>query len=83
MLIVHKILMKKKQRTVPLDGDAWIFDAMNIAKTVVSASKLVPVAGPFIEGGATLFYSALEQLKQMKQNKEDFKGLSEAIAMLL
>ncbi|KIJ41570.1 hypothetical protein M422DRAFT_255495, partial [Sphaerobolus stellatus SS14] len=72
-----------KQRTAPLDGDAWIFDAIHIAKTAVSASKLVPVAGPFIEGGATLFYSALEQLKQMKQNKEDFKGLSEAIAILL
>ncbi|KIJ26252.1 hypothetical protein M422DRAFT_272692 [Sphaerobolus stellatus SS14] len=56
---------------------------MNIAKTAVSASKLVPVAGPFIEGGATLFYSALEQLKQMKKNKEDFKGISKAIAMLL
>ncbi|KIJ41583.1 hypothetical protein M422DRAFT_255508 [Sphaerobolus stellatus SS14] len=83
MLIVRKILTKKKQRTAPLDGDAWIFDAMNIAKTAVSASKLVPVAGPFIEGGATLFYSALEQLKQMRKNKEDFKGLSEAIAILL
>ncbi|KIJ26261.1 hypothetical protein M422DRAFT_272699 [Sphaerobolus stellatus SS14] len=83
MLIVRKILTKKKQRTAPLDGDAWIFDAMNIVKTAVSASKLVPIAGPFIEGGATLFYNALEQLKQMRKNKEDFKGLSEAIAMLL
>ncbi|KIJ26258.1 hypothetical protein M422DRAFT_272696 [Sphaerobolus stellatus SS14] len=83
MLIVRKILTKKKQRTAPLDSDAWIFDAMNIAKTAVSASKLVPVAGPFIEGGATLFYNALEQLKQMRKNKEDFKGISEAIAILL
>ncbi|KIJ27120.1 hypothetical protein M422DRAFT_271732 [Sphaerobolus stellatus SS14] len=83
MLKVCKIWTKKKQRTAPLDSDAWIFDAMNIAKTAVSASKLVPVAGPFIEGGATLFYSALEQLKQMRKNKEDFKGLSEDIAILL
>ncbi|KIJ41588.1 hypothetical protein M422DRAFT_255512 [Sphaerobolus stellatus SS14] len=83
MLIVRKILTKKKQRIVPLDSDAWIFDAMNIAKTAASASKLVPVAGRFIEGGATLFYNALEQLKQMRKNKEDFKGLSEDIAILL
>ncbi|KIJ41560.1 hypothetical protein M422DRAFT_255473 [Sphaerobolus stellatus SS14] len=83
MLNICKIWMKKKQHTVPLDGDAWIFEAMNIAKTAVSASKLVPIAGPFIEGGATLFYSALEQLKQMRKNKEDFKGLSEAITILL
>ncbi|KIJ41579.1 hypothetical protein M422DRAFT_255504 [Sphaerobolus stellatus SS14] len=86
MLIVRKILTKKKQGIAPsdlLDGDIWIIDAMNIAKIAVSASKFVPVAGPFIEGGATLFYSALEQLKQMRKNKEDFKGLSEDIAILL
>ncbi|KIJ26263.1 hypothetical protein M422DRAFT_272701 [Sphaerobolus stellatus SS14] len=107
MLIARKILTKSKQRTAPLDSDAWIFDAMNIAKTAVSASKFVPVAGPFIEGhhqrpgqrwigsdtrehctqftdgGATLFYNALEQLKQMRKNKEDFKALSEAIAILI
>ncbi|KIJ27131.1 hypothetical protein M422DRAFT_271743 [Sphaerobolus stellatus SS14] len=84
MPIILKIWMKKKQRIAPpLDSDAWILDTMNIAQTAVSASKLVPVAGPFIEGGATLFYNALEQLKQMRKNKEDFKGLSEAIAILL
>ncbi|KIJ26250.1 hypothetical protein M422DRAFT_272690 [Sphaerobolus stellatus SS14] len=83
MLIVRKILTKKKQRIAPLDSDAWILDAINIAKTAASASKCVPGVGSFIEGGATLFYSALEQLKQMRKNKEDFKGLSEAIAILL
>ncbi|KIJ27125.1 hypothetical protein M422DRAFT_271737 [Sphaerobolus stellatus SS14] len=83
MLIVRKILMKKTQRTAPLDGDTWIFDAMTIAKSTASVSKLIPVAGPYIEGGASLFYDALGLLKQMKKNKEDFKGLAEAIARLL
>ncbi|KIJ41581.1 hypothetical protein M422DRAFT_255506 [Sphaerobolus stellatus SS14] len=85
MFIVRKILTKKKQSLVqPLESvDDWIFDAMNIAKIAASVSKCVPMAGPFIETGANLFYSALEQLKQMRKNKEDFKGLSEAIAILL
>ncbi|KIJ27140.1 hypothetical protein M422DRAFT_271752 [Sphaerobolus stellatus SS14] len=83
MLIVRKILTKKKQRTAPLDGDTWIFDAMTIAKSTALVSKLIPVAGPYIEGGANLFYDALGLLKQMKKNKEDFKGLAEAIANLL
>ncbi|KIJ27699.1 hypothetical protein M422DRAFT_271125 [Sphaerobolus stellatus SS14] len=83
MLIVRKILTKKKQRSAPLDSDAWILDAMNIAKIAASASKCVPMVGTFIEGGATLFHDALEQLKQMRKNKEDFKGLSEDIAILL
>ncbi|KIJ26253.1 hypothetical protein M422DRAFT_272693 [Sphaerobolus stellatus SS14] len=83
MLIIRKILTKKKQRIAPLDSGAWILDAMNIAKIAASASKCVPMAGPFVEGGVNLFYSALEQLKQMRKNKEDFMGLSEAIAILL
>ncbi|KIJ41541.1 hypothetical protein M422DRAFT_255451 [Sphaerobolus stellatus SS14] len=83
MLIVRKILTKKKQRSAPLDSDAWIFDAMTIAKSTASVPKLIPVAGPYIEGGANLFYDALGLLKQMKKNKEDFKGLAEAIANLL
>ncbi|KIJ55871.1 hypothetical protein M422DRAFT_239023 [Sphaerobolus stellatus SS14] len=83
-MIFVRIVLKKKPSTVPpLDGDAWIFDAMRVAKTAASASKLVPVVGSSIEGGANLFNDALELLKQMKKNKEDFKGLSEDIATLL
>ncbi|KIJ41697.1 hypothetical protein M422DRAFT_255313 [Sphaerobolus stellatus SS14] len=39
---------------------------MKAAKLTSSAAKLIPVAGPFIEGGAEVFYMALEPLKQMK-----------------
>ncbi|KIJ41522.1 hypothetical protein M422DRAFT_255430 [Sphaerobolus stellatus SS14] len=63
MLIVRKTLMKKKQRLAPLDGDTWTFDAMTIAKNMASVSKLAPVAGPYIEVGANLFYNVLELLK--------------------
>ncbi|KIJ47706.1 hypothetical protein M422DRAFT_248712 [Sphaerobolus stellatus SS14] len=87
MLIIRKVFSKGKKpaRTSDPSNDDidWISHAMNVAKLTSSAAKLIPVAGPFIEGGADVFYMALEPLKQMKANKEDFKELKQNITTLL
>ncbi|KIJ30286.1 hypothetical protein M422DRAFT_268255 [Sphaerobolus stellatus SS14] len=87
MIIVRKVFSKGKKPARPLDSSNddidWISHAMKVAKLTSSAAKLIPVAGPFIEGGADVFYMALEPLKQMKVNKEDFKKLTQDITTLL
>ncbi|KIJ23259.1 hypothetical protein M422DRAFT_268148 [Sphaerobolus stellatus SS14] len=87
MIIVRKVFSKGKKPARPSDCSNddidWISHAMNVAKLTAAASKLIPVAGPFIEGGADVFYMALEPLKQMKMNKEDFKELTQDITTVL
>ncbi|KIJ30380.1 hypothetical protein M422DRAFT_268140 [Sphaerobolus stellatus SS14] len=87
MIIVRKVFSKGKKPARPSDSSNddidWISHAMKVAKLTSSAAKLIPVAGPFIEGGADVFYMALEPLKQMKTNKEDFKKLTQDITTLL
>ncbi|KIJ41680.1 hypothetical protein M422DRAFT_255293 [Sphaerobolus stellatus SS14] len=87
MLIVRKVFSKGKKPARSSDSSSddidWISHAMKVAKLTSSAAKLIPVAGPFIEGGADVFYMALEPLKQMKANKEDFKKLTQDITTLL
>ncbi|KIJ30257.1 hypothetical protein M422DRAFT_268225, partial [Sphaerobolus stellatus SS14] len=87
MIIVRKVFSKGKKPARKSDSSNddidWISHAMNVAKLTSSAAKLIPVAGPFIEGGADVFYMALEPLKQMKANKEDFKELTQDITTLL
>ncbi|KIJ30279.1 hypothetical protein M422DRAFT_268248 [Sphaerobolus stellatus SS14] len=87
MIIVRKVFSKGKKPARPSDSSNdeidWISHAMKAAKLTSSAAKLIPVAGPFIEGGADVFYMALEPLKQMKVNKEDFKELTQDITTLL
>ncbi|KIJ30364.1 hypothetical protein M422DRAFT_268124 [Sphaerobolus stellatus SS14] len=87
MIIIRKVFSKGKKPTRKLDSSNddidWISHAMKAAKLTSSAAKLIPVAGPFIEGGADVFYMALEPLKQMKVNKEDFKELTQDITTLL
>ncbi|KIJ47699.1 hypothetical protein M422DRAFT_248705 [Sphaerobolus stellatus SS14] len=87
MIIVRKVFSKGKKPARKSDSSNddidWIFHAMKTAKLTSSAAKLIPVAGPFIEGGADVFYMALEPLKQMKTNKEDFKELTLSITMIL
>ncbi|KIJ30274.1 hypothetical protein M422DRAFT_268244 [Sphaerobolus stellatus SS14] len=87
MLIVRKVFSKGKKparSSNPSKDDIdWISHAMKVAKLTSSAAKLIPVAGPFIEGGADVFYMALEPLKQMKANKEDFKELTLSITTIL
>ncbi|KIJ47712.1 hypothetical protein M422DRAFT_248720 [Sphaerobolus stellatus SS14] len=87
MIIIRKVFSKGKKpaRTSDSSNDDidWISHAMKVAKLTSSAAKLIPVAGPFIEGGADVFYMALEPLKQMKTNKEDFKELTQDITTLL
>ncbi|KIJ22904.1 hypothetical protein M422DRAFT_276614 [Sphaerobolus stellatus SS14] len=87
MIIVRKVFSKGKKPARSSDSTNddinWISHAMNVAKLTAAASKLIPVAGPFIEGGANVFYMALEPLKQMKANKEDFKELTQDITTLL
>ncbi|KIJ47716.1 hypothetical protein M422DRAFT_248724 [Sphaerobolus stellatus SS14] len=87
MIIVRKVFSKGKKPARKLDSSNddidWISHAMKVAKLTSSVAKLIPVAGPFIEGGADVFYMALEPLKQMKTNKEDFKELTQDITTLL
>ncbi|KIJ47714.1 hypothetical protein M422DRAFT_248722 [Sphaerobolus stellatus SS14] len=87
MIIVRKVFSKGKKpaRTSESSNDDidWISHAMKVAKLTSSAAKLIPMAGSFIEGGAGIFYMALEPLKQMKANKEDFKELKQNITTLL
>ncbi|KIJ30374.1 hypothetical protein M422DRAFT_268136 [Sphaerobolus stellatus SS14] len=87
MLIVRKVFSKGKKPARKSDSSNddidWISHAMKVAKLTSSAAKLIPVAGPFIEGGADVFYMALEPLKQMRANKEGFKKLTQDITMLL
>ncbi|KIJ30363.1 hypothetical protein M422DRAFT_268123 [Sphaerobolus stellatus SS14] len=87
MIIVRKVFSRNKKPArssdSSIDGIDWISHAMNVAKLTSSAAKLIPLAGPFIEGGADVFYMALEPLKQMKANKEDFKELTQDITALL
>ncbi|KIJ41690.1 hypothetical protein M422DRAFT_255305 [Sphaerobolus stellatus SS14] len=87
MIIVRKVFSKGKKPARPSDSSNddidWISHAMKAAKLTSSAAKLIPVAGPFIEGGADVFYMALEPLKQMKANNEDFKKLIQDITTLL
>ncbi|KIJ30251.1 hypothetical protein M422DRAFT_268219 [Sphaerobolus stellatus SS14] len=87
MIIVRKVFSKRKKPARTSDSSTddidWISHAMNVAKLTSSAAKLIPVAGPFIEGGADVFYMALEPLKQMKANKEDFKELTLSITTIL
>ncbi|KIJ47750.1 hypothetical protein M422DRAFT_248758 [Sphaerobolus stellatus SS14] len=86
MIIVRRVFSKRKRSTQASDGsseDDWISHAMNVAKLTSAAAKLIPVAGPFIEGGADVFYTALESLKQMKKNKEDFRDLTQTATTLL
>ncbi|KIJ42269.1 hypothetical protein M422DRAFT_254674 [Sphaerobolus stellatus SS14] len=77
MLIVHRVL-RRKQPNTDSDGE-WISQAMKAAKITADAAKMIPVAGPFIEGGANIFYYVLEPLKQSKDNKEIFKELTQSI----
>ncbi|KIJ30382.1 hypothetical protein M422DRAFT_268142 [Sphaerobolus stellatus SS14] len=87
MIIVRKVFSKGKKPARKSgssnDDIDWISHAMKTAKLTSSAAKLIPVAGPFIEGGADVFYMALEPLKQMKTNKEDFKELTLSITTIL
>ncbi|KIJ41687.1 hypothetical protein M422DRAFT_255301 [Sphaerobolus stellatus SS14] len=87
MLIIRKVFSKGKKPARSSNSSSddidWISHAMKVAKLTSSAAKLIPVAGPFIEGGADVFYMALEPLKQMKTNKEDFKELTLSITTIL
>ncbi|KIJ36861.1 hypothetical protein M422DRAFT_260723 [Sphaerobolus stellatus SS14] len=81
MLIVRRVLGRKQPNT-DSDGE-WISHAMKAAKITAEAAKMVPVAGPFIEGGANIFCVILEPLQQMKDNKEDFRELMQVLTIFL
>ncbi|KIJ28402.1 hypothetical protein M422DRAFT_270337 [Sphaerobolus stellatus SS14] len=81
MLIVRRVLGRKQPNT-DSDGE-WISHAMKAAKITAEAAKMVPVAGPFIEGGANIFCVILEPLQQMKDNKEDFRELIQVLTIFL
>ncbi|KIJ24398.1 hypothetical protein M422DRAFT_274840 [Sphaerobolus stellatus SS14] len=78
MLIVRRVFRRKKLNSGS-DGE-WISHAMKAAKLTADAAKMIPVAGPFIEGVANIFCDILEPLKQSKDNKEIFKELTQSIA---
>ncbi|KIJ28388.1 hypothetical protein M422DRAFT_270318, partial [Sphaerobolus stellatus SS14] len=61
MLIVRRVL-RRKQPNTDSDGE-WISHAMKAAKITAEAAKMIPVAGPFIEGGANIFCVILEPLQ--------------------
>ncbi|KIJ46660.1 hypothetical protein M422DRAFT_249815 [Sphaerobolus stellatus SS14] len=79
MLIVRAF--RRKQPTSDSDGE-WISHAMTAAKITAEAAKMIPVAGPFIEGGANIFCVILEPLRQMKDNK-DFRELIQNLTTFL
>ncbi|KIJ42271.1 hypothetical protein M422DRAFT_254676 [Sphaerobolus stellatus SS14] len=81
MLIVRRVL-RRKQPNTDSDGE-WISHAMKAAKITAEAAKMIPVAGPFIEGGANIFCVILEPLQQMKDNKEDFRELTQSLLTFL
>ncbi|KIJ36882.1 hypothetical protein M422DRAFT_260743 [Sphaerobolus stellatus SS14] len=81
MLIVRRVF-RRKQSNSGSDGE-WISHAMKAAKLTADAAKMIPVAGPFIEGGANIFCDILEPLKQMKDNKEDFRELIQTLTTFL
>ncbi|KIJ28399.1 hypothetical protein M422DRAFT_270328 [Sphaerobolus stellatus SS14] len=86
LTVVRNVLSRKKERIrSPNRGGAedWILHAMNIAKITAEAAKMIPLAGPFIEGGANVFYMVLESLKQSKDNKEDIMELTQSITKVL
>ncbi|KIJ47737.1 hypothetical protein M422DRAFT_248743 [Sphaerobolus stellatus SS14] len=86
LFTVRKIFPKGKKSIQTSDGsddENRISHAMNIATLTSAAAKLILFSGPFIEGGADVFYTALEQLKQMKKDKEDFRELTQYITTLL
>ncbi|KIJ31415.1 hypothetical protein M422DRAFT_266959 [Sphaerobolus stellatus SS14] len=86
MSFVRKVFSRGKKssssahRSVESD---WVNDAMTALHLAAEASKMVPVASGFIEGGAHVLRFALERLKQMKQNKEEFKDLTQSTTDLL
>ncbi|KIJ42309.1 hypothetical protein M422DRAFT_254720 [Sphaerobolus stellatus SS14] len=83
MLIVRRRrVLRRKQPNTDSDGE-WISHAMKAAKITAEAAKMVPVAGPFIEGGANIFCVILEPLQQMKDNKEDFRELIQVLTIFL
>ncbi|KIJ36832.1 hypothetical protein M422DRAFT_260695 [Sphaerobolus stellatus SS14] len=79
MLIVRRVL-RRKQPNTDSDGE-WISHAMKAAKITASAAKMIPVAAPFIEGGANIFCVILEPLPQavsavpQSQPSEDFQRI--------
>ncbi|KIJ36835.1 hypothetical protein M422DRAFT_260698 [Sphaerobolus stellatus SS14] len=77
MLIVRRVF-RRKQSNSGSDGE-WISHAMKAAKLTADAAKMIPVVGPFIEGGANIFCDILEPLKQSKNNKEIFKELTQSV----
>ncbi|KIJ36893.1 hypothetical protein M422DRAFT_260760 [Sphaerobolus stellatus SS14] len=81
MLIVRRVF-RKKQSNSDSNGE-WISHAMKAAKITAEAAKMIPVAGPFIEGGANIFCVILESLKQMKDNKEAFRKLIQSLTIVL
>ncbi|KIJ25414.1 hypothetical protein M422DRAFT_273626 [Sphaerobolus stellatus SS14] len=81
MLIVRRVL-RRKQPNTDSDGE-WISHAMKATKITADAAKMIPVAGPFIEGGANIFCVILEPLQQMKDNKEDFRELTQRLLTFL
>ncbi|KIJ42292.1 hypothetical protein M422DRAFT_254698 [Sphaerobolus stellatus SS14] len=81
MLILRRVL-RRKQPNTDSDGE-WISHAMKAAKITAEAAKMVPVAGPFIEGGVNIFCVILEPLQQMKDNKEDFRELIQVLTIFL
>ncbi|KIJ42281.1 hypothetical protein M422DRAFT_254685 [Sphaerobolus stellatus SS14] len=86
LTVVRHVLSRNKERIRSPNGggaEDWIFHAMNIAKITAEAAKMIPLAGPFIEGGANVFYMVLESLKQSKDNKEDFMELTQSITKVL
>ncbi|KIJ26191.1 hypothetical protein M422DRAFT_272767 [Sphaerobolus stellatus SS14] len=76
MLIIRAF--RRKHPNSGSDGE-WISHAMKAAKITADAAKMIPVAGPFIKGGANIFCHILEPLKQSKDNKEMFKELTQSI----
>ncbi|KIJ36885.1 hypothetical protein M422DRAFT_260751 [Sphaerobolus stellatus SS14] len=86
LTVVRNVLSRNKEciRSLNSGGaEDWISHAMNIAKITAEAAKIIPLAGPFIEGGANVFYMVLESLKQSKDNKEDFMELTQNITKVL
>ncbi|KIJ36830.1 hypothetical protein M422DRAFT_260693 [Sphaerobolus stellatus SS14] len=81
MLIVRRVLRRKQPNTE--NNGEWISHAMKAAKITAEAAKMIPVAGPFIEGGAKIFCVILEPLQQMKDNKEDFRELTQSLLTFL